>query len=138
MIVLYVHRESVVFYSSVVWSVSAPYARCLMAAVALVSCLMGVVSAGFAMPTSCMQLEELWHVENEAVRQIKAIMEPVAELSDRLQRSVEYRIMSNMNITNSWQRIRLIYECLETRVYVYPCMLEIPSVMEGACRKSGL
>lgn len=60
-----------------------------MAAVAVVSCLVGIVSADYALHTSWMQLEELWHAEDKTVGQIKAIIHPLTELSDALQRSVK-------------------------------------------------
>ncbi|XP_050693506.1 prolyl 4-hydroxylase subunit alpha-1-like [Eriocheir sinensis] len=59
-----------------------------MAAVAMVSCLVGLASAGHALHTSWMQLEELWHAEYKTVEQIRAISQPVAELSDALQRYI--------------------------------------------------
>lgn len=63
-------------------------ARCPMAAVVVVSCFVVVASAGHAQHASWTELEELWHAEYKTVEHIKSVMQPVAELSDVLQRLV--------------------------------------------------
>ncbi|XP_063871395.1 prolyl 4-hydroxylase subunit alpha-2-like [Scylla paramamosain] len=60
-----------------------------MAAVLVVSCLVGVASAGHAQHASWTQLEELWHAEYKAVERIKTVIQPVAELGDVLKTYVE-------------------------------------------------
>lgn len=72
-----------------VGGVSLKTRQWVMATVVLVSCLVGLASAGHALHTSWMQLEELWHAEYKTVEQIRTISQPIAELSDALQRSVE-------------------------------------------------